>query len=228
MPPWPPTYDLGLSTVVMPNPNPTYMLAELKGWGIVQIDWSNFKDVWSRATPMNCTQMLDEQAAILAKAHPQQKVWLYRNAIIAEAWFEPVRAKLADPAYKHWFMPYGKHVTNPHSPKCNKEGNTTKCSELWHDEIGLGSCVAHPYTCGSVGDFPAAEYVFDPRSMNVSVNGKTMIEWYIEDYVLMNGGQGNPNVHGYFFDDHWDNFTGADDRSVGPSEVDPAAVSDMG
>ena len=44
----------------------------------------------------------------------------------------------------------------------------------------------------------------------------------------MNNGKGNPNVTGYFFDDHWDNFTSGDDYSVGPSEVDPKAVADMG
>jgi hypothetical protein len=76
-----------------------------------------------------------------------------------------------------------------------------------------------------VGDFPAAEYVFDPRSMHVRVNGQTMLEWYIEDYVLMGD---NADVSGYFFDDHWDNFTGSDDHSVGPSEVANSAVEDMG
>ena len=88
---------MAASTVVMPNPSPLYWGPELAGWGIVQVDWSNFKETWSRASPLNCTQMLDEQASQLKAMHPAQNVWLYRNAVIAEVWFEPVRAKLADP-----------------------------------------------------------------------------------------------------------------------------------
>ena len=55
-----------------------------------------------------------------------------------------------------------------------------------------------------------------------------MLDWYINDYVLGYNGSGHPAVSGYFFDDHWDNFTAPDDFSLGPTEVSGNAVYDMG
>jgi len=45
-----------------------------------------------------------------------------------------------------------------------------------------------------VGSVPVGEYLFDPRAGNVSVNGQTLIEWYIEEYLFGPTGAGNPNI----------------------------------
>ena len=50
-------------------------------FGIVDVDWSNAKDEWSRASPMDCQERLVEQAAQLKAAHPDSKVWVYRNIV---------------------------------------------------------------------------------------------------------------------------------------------------
>lgn len=64
------------------------------------------------------------------------------------------------------------------------------------------------------------EYLFDFRNANVSVNGQTFAQWYIEEYMFGPTGLGNPNISGYYVDDDWSNGR--------PSEMDGHAVEDMG
>jgi hypothetical protein len=61
---------------------------------------------------------------------------------------------------------------------------------------------------------------FDPRAANVSINGQTFAEWYVDEYLFGPTGAGNPNISGFYFDDHW--------TSHGPSEMDRNAAADMG
>jgi hypothetical protein len=37
-----------------------------------------------------------------------------------------------------------------------------------------------------VGSVPVGEYLFDHRNANVSINGQTFIDWFVNDYF---GGQ---------------------------------------
>jgi hypothetical protein len=64
------------------------------------------------------------------------------------------------------------------------------------------------------------EYLFDFRNANVSVNGQTFAQWYIEEYMFGPTGLGNPNISGYYVDDDWSGGR--------PSEMDGHAVEDMG
>ena len=166
----------------------------------VAVDWSNAKQVWSLASPFNCSEMLDEQAARTKAAHPEQRVWIYRNSILALPWLSAVRAKLNDPAYASWFMHSTEaNATNGTDPKCGTtgpNGTVKRCTDLWHDpnQTPLGDCGPN---------IPCGEYAFDMRSANTSVNGQTMIDWFINDYVLGFNGSGHPAVSGYFFDGAW-------------------------
>ena len=55
LPPWPPTYNMSLSTIMMPCNDSGYMDAGAAGaWGIVDYDWSNAKKQWANAKPMDC------------------------------------------------------------------------------------------------------------------------------------------------------------------------------
>ena len=89
LPPWPPTYAMSESTIVMPC-NGTGLLdpknagMQEKGfhkWAFAQIDWSNSKDGptgWSKGRPMDAEHSLVAQAALLKAANPRQIVGVYR------------------------------------------------------------------------------------------------------------------------------------------------------
>lgn len=68
---------------------------------------------------------------------------------------------------------------------------------------------------------PVGEYLFDMRALNVSVNGQTLENWFLEEYIFSSAtGIGNENISGLYLDDYW--------TTAGPSEMDPHAVEDMG
>jgi hypothetical protein len=67
---------------------------------------------------------------------------------------------------------------------------------------------------------PVGEYLFDFRSVNVSVNGQTFADWYVYEYHFGPTGAGSPLVGGFYVDDSWSNG--------GPTEMDGNCVKDMG
>jgi len=71
-----------------------------------------------------------------------------------------------------------------------------------------------------VGSVPVGEYLFDFRSLDVAVNGQTLRQWYLDDYMFGSTGLGHPGISGYYVDDDWSNGR--------PSEMDGNAVADMG
>merc|ERR1711948_138448 len=64
---------------------------------------------------------------------------------------------------------------------------------------------------------------FDPRSANVSVNGQTLIEWFVDEYLGGPAGMGNPSIAGFYIDDDWGGM-----NPTGPSEMNRYANEDMG
>lgn len=53
VPGWAPTYNMSLSTAMMPCNYSGWMDVEsTKGWGLIDLDWSNAKRLWSNARPM--------------------------------------------------------------------------------------------------------------------------------------------------------------------------------
>ncbi|CAE8730362.1 unnamed protein product [Polarella glacialis] len=229
IPTFPPTYQMNRSTIIMPcNSSGLTDPASTKGWGIVDFDWSNGKDIWAKAKPMNCEEMLVEQVKKTTSASPGTTVWVYRNGIKALPWYTLVRTKVTDPAYSKWFMPFSPAVIANHSaahvPVCDNNYDPPQCSNLYHDQMQTpgypkGDGICDPPGC-DVGSVPVGEYLFDPRAGNVSVNGQTLIEWYIEEYLFGPTGAGNPNISGFYFDDTW--------TTGGPSEMDGHAAEDMG
>ena len=83
---------------------------------------------------------------------------------------------------------------------------------------GDGTCSAPACDVGAV---PVGEYLFNPLSWNVSVNGTTLGQWFIEDYLFGPNGMGDGNVSGAYFDDYWQ-------APFGPSEMEAHAAADMG
>ena len=67
----------------------------------------------------------------------------------------------------------------------------------------------------------AGEYLWDFRKWNHKINGKTLRDWYFDDYVFNADGGGSPLVTGYYFDDGW--------LIHGPTEcLGNLSVADMG
>lgn len=50
----------------------------------MDFDWSNAKEIWAKAKPMNCEEMLVEQVKRTTDVSPDTTVWVYRNAIKGE------------------------------------------------------------------------------------------------------------------------------------------------
>ena len=72
-----------------------------------------------------------------------------------------------------------------HVPVCDNS-QPPRCSDLYHDQSGTPQ--------GDVGSIPVGEYLFDPRAANVSINGQTFVEWYVEEYLFSQSAAGNPKV----------------------------------
>jgi hypothetical protein len=74
-PPWPPTYNMSLSTLCMAGNNSGWLDPELYSkWGIVSIDWANARQVWAQQHPMDCEERLVVQAEAIVARNPDTKV----------------------------------------------------------------------------------------------------------------------------------------------------------
>ena len=61
---------------------------------------SNSKADWINTDPMTCEENLLKQAQLIKAKNPLgkgQKVWVYRNTVLAMPWFSSVRKLLDDP-----------------------------------------------------------------------------------------------------------------------------------
>ena len=164
VPPWPPTWQMNLSTIIQPCNSSGYFDPEAAAqWGVIDFDWSNAKELWVNSKPMDTNERLLAQAAAVKRASGgRTKVFIYRNLVKALPWFPSVRRRLTDPRYSGWFLSYrdGVNGSGYSSPPCT----AGKCSPLFHDADQTprhdphadGSCV-EPCDCGE--DLPCGEYL---------------------------------------------------------------------
>jgi len=101
LPPWPATWQMNASSIIMACNYSGYQTAEsVKGWGITDFDWSNDLSGWSSATPMDNDERQLVQVKML-KDSPitpaYRKIWIYRNVVYGYPWFTSVRKILDDP-----------------------------------------------------------------------------------------------------------------------------------
>lgn len=212
--------------------------ASATAYGLADYDWSNAKQLWANQKPMNCEELLVEQAALTKAYNNETRVFVYRNFVKALPWYTFVRERISDPAYSGWFLPFGPPTVNGtrwHVPQCDDNYDPPLCSSLYHDQEqtpqhphGDGSCV-DPCDCGGV---PCGEYLWDHRNAS--------LRQYLVDNVLGPTGLGDPNISGFFFDDGWSNHSdpvpswekppGACDSSPigGATEEDYNCSLDMG
>ena len=132
LPPWPPTYNMSLSTIMMPCNDSGWMNSEFAAkWGLVDFDWSNAKQLWANQKPMDCQERLVEQAKRVKAINPSTKIFVYRNLVKALPWYTSVREKLDDANYEGWFLKFrddGKDRNGYYSNPCTGIGKNKKCS----------------------------------------------------------------------------------------------------
>jgi len=236
LPPYPQTYDMQSSTVVMLCNFSGYQSPDsTRGWAIQDFDWSNSLSDWSAATPMDTNERLLVQAGLTTQAQPGARAWIYRNSVYGYPWFQTVRFILDDAAYSPWFIKF--KPTGPwFSPQCDSDYTPPLCTDYFHTQMdtplprpgGYGRCAPPACNCGSK---PCGFYVFN-HSSDAVVHGQTFQQWFINSYVLDSIGM-SPAVHGFFFDDFWspsgnmgDNTQNAtQDMGLTPSDLQQLTAS---
>ena len=138
---------------------------------------------------------------VAAYTNSTSKYMVYRNFVKALPWLTVVREKVTDPAHSTWFLNFSHAVQGDHSlshlPVCDTSYSPLLCTHMYHDQILTPKHEACGGKCGVGSVVPVREYLFDFRAANVSVNGQTMVDWFITEYMLGKSGAGNPNVVGY-------------------------------
>lgn len=160
VPSWKPTWNLRNSTVLYTcNNTGMHNVTTANLYGVVVYDWSNAKNLWANAHPMNSEELLTLQAEQVLAVDPGMgdqgyapHVWVYRNTIKALNWYTSVRVKLDDPAYSSWFIKFNgaSNTSYPggptngqaqngtfHVPTCdwyNNGTNAPRCSMFYHDQ----------------------------------------------------------------------------------------------
>ena len=202
LPSWKPTWNMYRSTVLYTcNISGLHAVDHAIRFGIVVYDWSNAKELWANAHPMNAQEMLTKNAEAVMAADPgvpgeAPRVWVYRNSIKALNWFSAVRTKLDDPKYASWFIKFkgykGPESNNSyHVPACDWAPPNPKCSGFYHDQ---GQTPNHPgggrpypvhgkciQQC-DCGANPCGEYVFDHQGG--AVEGRTFRDWFVNEYMI--------------------------------------------
>jgi len=199
VPNWPPTYNLSMSTISMQCNSSGWSSPERGAtFGILSYDWSNYKEAWAKAEPMDCEERLLSQAQMTKQASKQlgsnTNVFVYRNIVKALPWFSSIRNILTDPAYSGFFLKFIPGHNNTHMDRCAAE-NQSKCSDLYHDQEQTpavptavqpnpdGSCLETGCDCGR--DLPCGEYLWDHR------NGSQLRQWLLQEHILSPTALGN-------------------------------------
>ena len=243
VPTWAPTWALANSTIAMPcNSSGLIRPSVLAPFSISSIDWSNAKDLWAAGTPMDAETPLVDQALALQAANPQNRVWVYRNLVIAYPWFPTVREKLVDPNFAGWFIkfaPTGPNNGSYYVPRCDNNFSPPLCTDFYHSQDqtpgyprGDGNCPG-PCDCGGV---PCGFYLFN-HANTTEVQGQTLRSWLLDTFVFGPTGLGHSSkaITGLYLDDHWadayDSTDAPDCASSpigGPTEVNVHCTADAG
>ena len=79
LPRWQHTYNMSRSTILMPCNDSGYTDPEIAGrWGLVDFDWSNAKQLWANAKPMDCQERLLTQVEQVKRVSPSTRTFVYQ------------------------------------------------------------------------------------------------------------------------------------------------------
>jgi hypothetical protein len=168
VPTWPASWAMRDSTIAMPCNSSGLLRPEvLANFSISSIDWSSSKSAWVRGRPMDAETPLLQQAQLNHAANPAARTFIYKNVVIAYPWFPLIRAKLLDPQFADWFIPFGAPPFANGSfnvPNCDHNFDPPLCSKFYHSQdqtpgypTGDGVCPAPACDCGGV---PCGFYLF--------------------------------------------------------------------
>jgi len=142
-PTWAPTWNMSMSTSMMPCNTSGWFDPHLAAqYGVADFDWSNMRDGnadaagWTKLNPMDDAGLLNQQIAKVKAINPKTHTWVYRNLVKALAWYKDVGEKLADDRYSGWFLKFRKGGAvdlgnnSYHSPMCT----AGVCSSLFHSQ----------------------------------------------------------------------------------------------
>ena len=198
LPRWAPTFNMSLSTIIMPCDSHKFITdPTIRKFGVVDLDWSNSKQLWVNESPMQCEENLVKQAIIMKQETPLSKVWVYRDPVLAMPWFTTVRRIMDDEDYRPWFLKFKNGSDGRgalahdgdgtyHHPVCDHNYDPPKCSDLFHSQTqtpghptGDGNC-DKACDCGRV---PCGMYLFDHRSKAV-IHGQSFVDWLVHNLTV--------------------------------------------
>jgi hypothetical protein len=201
IPPWPPTYRMNFSTIIMPCdesglPPAPFPPAQAATWGWSFNTWVNGMYAWARDAPEDCDEVQVSQSVATAAIGRGGRQSTYRNVAKALPWFTMVREKLADRAFERWFLPWAACK--------NYDCGDNATANLYH------SFLQTPNATGDCGaGVVCAQYFFDLRN-------ESLRAWLAGDYILGPTGLGHPSIRGYYLDDLW--------YLHGPGDMPPGVV----
>jgi len=103
LPPWPPTYNMQLSTQNYFGSSPEFYDNETVAFaalhGVIGIDWANHFSL-----PMHREETLAQQAAIIKAVNPKTRIYVYRQSELALNIFDNGAKVMYDPTKTNWFV----------------------------------------------------------------------------------------------------------------------------
>jgi hypothetical protein len=105
---WAPTYNLTLSTICQPSSSGYFIMPPSQPWGLVSLDWSVAKSIWSKNGLHNGTieATSREGCRMIKAASPNTKCFLYHNMELALESIESQRAVMYDATKAGYFLQF--------------------------------------------------------------------------------------------------------------------------
>ena len=253
-PAWRQSWAINDSTILMWRNATGYQpIDDFESYGVVMLDWAHGAHVWINSfspSPMRNGAVLRHQCELIKARWPQKKCVVYRNSVKALSQFDDVSAKIDDPAFAGFFLPFKPGATQSgacrpnsgigvdcanltasdvHVPMCDPGALRTKCNrKLYHDSRQIPEVVGHNYRNDTIFAYENLSCTGSTCNCGESPCGEYLFDhrnaslrsWLAKEYFGGPDCLGSPAVDGIILDDNW--------SASGPSEEDIHSVADMG
>jgi hypothetical protein len=184
---------------------------------------------------MLCEENLLKQAQLIKRNNTLkgQKIWIYRNPVLAMPWMTSTRKLTDNPEYDSWFLRFRKcsdgrdaeHCESEfHNSVCDHTYSPPKCSNLFHSQIqtmeGQGQhAEGLNKTTGEWTKYSPPDGQCNGKSCDCGrvpcgfylfnhtstevINGQTLRQWFVENMFITDTGLNSEAVDGFFIDDYW-------------------------
>ena len=115
--------------------------------GIVSFDMNNAQDIWEAASPQDPESVLEQQCAKVKAIDSEVKCGVYRNSAHLWSNYELVRAKLQDPEFWGFFLPWANTTARQYDVQAGAGAN------LYWDDVQSPHLAIPPWSgkCQCVG-----------------------------------------------------------------------------